>query len=100
MNLSRITLTKVLSLQSRGGSGAPQWVEIRLKDEKTTDLFVVFYEPTYFPLFICFSVAPALPVPVVERPVLHSPEVHPSPRPETTEPAHQRHWRAKTRRLR
>lgn len=93
----QITLTKVLSLQRRGSSVAFRWMQL-LKEDETTDLFVVFYKQTYFPLLICFSVvSSAFLIPVVERPVLHSPELHPPPRPETTEPAHQRHWRAKTR---
>lgn len=38
----------------------------------------------------------AVPLPTAERPVLHPPEIHPSPRPETTKSAHQRHRRAQT----
>lgn len=63
-----------------------------------TMLFVHMVKYTSFPfVHLCFL---AVPVPVTERPVLHPPKVHPSPRPETTKPAHQWHRRAQTRWLR
>lgn len=62
-----------------------------LKSLRPTSTFIL-HEDILF-VYLCF---PAFPVPAAQRPVLHPPEVHPSPWPETTKPAHQWHRRAQT----
>lgn len=58
-------------------------------------MLTVTHQPIPMIFFLLLNL-PAVPLPTAERLVLHSPEVHPSPRPETTKLAHQRHRRAQT----